>query len=127
MKDPSDTLDSLFCMADLVRNLGLKMKLSQKTLVCLNCIDGLNHFGSSVLTHFMYIYIMYMCCISPFPLFQKLKRFPSETETEHEPSRGMIQAEHRCDFCQQSPLCNRKGVFEALLFCKDCTAKGKLM
>ena len=39
-------------------------------------------------------------------------------------SRGIIQADYRCDFCQQSSLCNRIGVFELLLFCKDCTAKG---
>ncbi|XP_076440111.1 uncharacterized protein LOC143279807 isoform X2 [Babylonia areolata] len=48
---------------------------------------------------------------------------PAAAAAAGEPSRGLIQAEQRCDYCQQSPLCNRKGLYEALLFCKDCTAK----
>ena len=81
-----------------------------------------NHLCFLICTNLFCVHL-----VSTFPFFQKLKRFPSETETDHEPSRGIIQADHRCDYCQQSPLCNRKGVFEALLFCKDCTAKGKLI
>ncbi|KAK7100441.1 histone acetyltransferase KAT6B-like [Littorina saxatilis] len=56
---------------------------------------------------------------------KKLRQFCGEGESTNsvEPSQGVIKAEHRCDYCRQSPLCNRKGVFEALLFCKDCTAK----
>lgn len=52
-----------------------------------------------------------------------LKRAESSELGAVEPSRGLIQAEQRCDYCEQSPLCNRSGVYEALLICKDCTAK----
>lgn len=53
-----------------------------------------------------------------------LKRFLSEPVPASEPEpRGFIQAEQLCDFCQKSSTHNRKGRFEALLFCKDCTAK----
>jgi len=30
-----------------------------------------------------------------------------------------------CDFCQSTCEYNRNGEYEALLFCKDCNAKGK--
>ncbi|KAL8570669.1 hypothetical protein ACOMHN_039104 [Nucella lapillus] len=52
-----------------------------------------------------------------------LKRTDSSEGVTPEPSRGLIQAEQSCDYCRQSPLCNRKGLYEALLICKDCTAK----
>jgi hypothetical protein len=58
--------------------------------------------------------------------FQKfLKRFLSEPAASHDVEpKGFIQAEQLCDYCQQPSTRNRKGRFEALLFCKDCTAKG---
>ncbi|KAL8616371.1 hypothetical protein ACOMHN_032225 [Nucella lapillus] len=46
-----------------------------------------------------------------------LKRTESSDGVTAEPSRGLIQAEQRCDYCQLSPLCNRKGLHEALLIC----------
>lgn len=54
-----------------------------------------------------------------------LKRFlsePAAASAETEP-KGFIQSERLCDYCQQPSTQNRKGRFEALLFCKDCTAK----
>ena len=33
----------------------------------------------------------------------------------------------RCDFCLLTASCNRNGVTEELLFCKDCQAKGKFL
>ena len=30
-----------------------------------------------------------------------------------------------CDFCLKTSSCNRQGLFEELLMCKDCNAKGK--
>ena len=32
----------------------------------------------------------------------------------------------RCDFCLLTATCNRNGVMEDLLFCKDCQAKGRI-
>ncbi|KAK7508162.1 hypothetical protein BaRGS_00000401 [Batillaria attramentaria] len=56
---------------------------------------------------------------------KKLKRVYSgdgdSMEVERRPSTH--QPEQRCDFCQYTALANPKGVFEALLVCKDCTAK----
>ena len=32
-----------------------------------------------------------------------------------------------CDFCQNGPECNMVGEYEELLFCRDCSAKGKIV
>lgn len=55
---------------------------------------------------------------------KKLKRLHSDDgESMEVEIRPSAQPEQRCDFCQWTAASNPKGVFEALLVCKDCTAK----
>lgn len=55
---------------------------------------------------------------------KKLKRFYSgDVEGLEVERRPILQAKPRCDFCQRNALSNPKGRYEALLVCKDCTAK----
>lgn len=35
-----------------------------------------------------------------------------------------LGSQNDCDFCQKSAECNKQGLPEELLFCKDCNAKG---
>ncbi|XP_025110824.1 histone acetyltransferase KAT6A-like [Pomacea canaliculata] len=55
---------------------------------------------------------------------KKLKKsFGFEMEAPELERRPIFQPDQRCDYCHQTANHNTKGVFEALLVCKDCTAK----